>query len=210
MADAILKAVYTVNSKLKDLPIENGQLIFISDLNEIHLDFNNKRTVFNQIKVLENESERISISDPVELFYLVKDTGVLWRYAGGDWIQLTTNPAINIVYENDKSSFPLKGKGDVLYISTSENLIYRWDNSEYKAMGVSESKLEQTIKDLKSYVDDKIVQKEIFSDLPVSGKEGVIYIVKSENKTYRWDDNNIKYYCIGSNYNDIEVIDATF
>lgn len=212
MADAILKAVYTVNSKLKDLPIENGQLIFTADVNEIHLDFNNKRTTYTQLKVLDNDTERLSMLAPVELMYFVKDTGILWMFTKGEWLQLTTNPVINIVYENDKTSFPTKGKGYILYISTTENLIYRWDDSDstYKPMGVSEYKLEQTINELKSYSDSKIVELDIVNDLPTIGKSGTIYIIKSENKTYRWDDTGIKYYCIGSDYNDIQFINANF
>lgn len=210
MAEAVLNAVYTVESKLADLSIKNGQLIFISDTNQICLDFNNKRTIYDQIVTLESENERTSILAPSDLFYFVKETGVLWRYTSGDWIQLTTNPAINIVYADNKSDFPSNGKGYVLYISTQSNMIYRWDSVShtYNSMGVSKSELEQTVNDLKNYVDEKIIEVETFSNLPNAGKTGTIYIVKGENKTYRWDDTNIKYYCIGSDYNDITLIDA--
>lgn len=49
-------------------------------------------------------------------------------------------------------------------------------------------------------------------NFPNVGKTGNLYIDTSQNKTYRWDDNDLKYYCVGSDYNDIKVIscgDAT-
>nr|DAG26259.1 MAG TPA: hypothetical protein [Caudoviricetes sp.] len=66
---------------------------------------------------------------------------------------------------------------------------------------------------LKKYIDAQILQArdsilEFSSSLqfPSIGKEETIYIDIEHNKTYRWDDGNLKYYCIGSDYNDIELI----
>lgn len=47
-----------------------------------------------------------------------------------------------------------------------------------------------------------------YASLPSVGSEACIYIVKNQNKTYRWDDDSNRYYCIGSDYNDIDVIDG--
>ena len=43
-------------------------------------------------------------------------------------------------------------------------------------------------------------------ELPTTGKENILYICEVENKIYRWDDTNIKYYCVGSNYDEIKEI----
>lgn len=43
-------------------------------------------------------------------------------------------------------------------------------------------------------------------NFPSVGKPGNVYIDTLANKTYRWDDENLKYYCIGSDYNDINLI----
>lgn len=45
---------------------------------------------------------------------------------------------------------------------------------------------------------------------PTPGDESIIYLDKSTNKTYRWDDNNTRYYCIGSDYEDIKIIDGNY
>lgn len=34
----------------------------------------------------------------------------------------------------------------------------------------------------------------------------MVYMIKEENASYRWDEENSKYYCIGRDYNEIEII----
>lgn len=51
----ILSAIGTVASKLPDLSIKNGQLIFIQDSQKIALDFNDKRVFYNQVVILQKE-----------------------------------------------------------------------------------------------------------------------------------------------------------
>lgn len=43
-------------------------------------------------------------------------------------------------------------------------------------------------------------------NFPTIGKPGNIYIDTLTNKSYRWDDDNLKYYCIGSDYSEINLI----
>lgn len=43
-------------------------------------------------------------------------------------------------------------------------------------------------------------------EFPSIGKENMIYVARDENKTYRFDEESLTYYCIGSDYNEIEVI----
>lgn len=44
------------------------------------------------------------------------------------------------------------------------------------------------------------------AEFPTLGKTGVIYIDTGSNKLYRWDDKNLKYYCCGSDYDEIDII----
>lgn len=53
-----------------------------------------------------------------------------------------------------------------------------------------------------------IILKNNITEFPNIGNEKNVYIAKEENKTYRWDDENLKYYCIGSDYNDIKIING--
>ena len=45
-------------------------------------------------------------------------------------------------------------------------------------------------------------------DLPTVGESDAVYFVTEENATYRWDEANLKYYCCGRDYSEIEVING--
>ena len=47
-----------------------------------------------------------------------------------------------------------------------------------------------------------------FPVVPNSGWENDIFLDTTNNKIYRWDTTDMKYFCIGSNYDDIEVING--
>lgn len=129
---ATVKFITTVNSKLSQLEVVNGQLIFVSDTQRIYLDFNNTRTEYSQIIVLRNEDQRLDIN-PVEGFYFVLDTNILWRYESG-WIQLTTPPKENVVFINYED-LPEEGMEQVLYIT--ENNFLTWNGEEYIERGTT-------------------------------------------------------------------------
>lgn len=85
----IIDVISTTNSKLSNLPIKDGQLIFVHDSKKIALDYKNARTVYEQIQVLEKESNRTELLAPINSFYFVVETSILWKYHNGQWIQLT-------------------------------------------------------------------------------------------------------------------------
>ena len=64
MADTNLKSILsvcaTVGSKLSDLTIVDGQLVFVQDRHRIALDFNGKRVFYNQIEEIATEADRKS------------------------------------------------------------------------------------------------------------------------------------------------------
>lgn len=49
--------------------------------------------------------------------------------------------------------------------------------------------------------------KDIF-DFPNRGNVHTLYIATEENACYRWDETNSKYFCIGRDYSEIEIIDG--
>lgn len=130
----ILSAIGTVASKLPDLSIKNGQLIFIQDSQKIALDFNDKRVFYNQVVILQKESDREAILAPInELFYFVVDTAVLWMYHN-EWVQITSQPE-NIVFIG--TILPELGSAKTLYVNKEEQNISIWDSesSEYIVVG---------------------------------------------------------------------------
>lgn len=132
MADiqnTILSVVATTASRLPDLSIKNGQLIFVKDSQKIALDLNDKRYFYNQIVVLQTDSERQSLFAPISgLFYFVIDTAVLWHYEQS-WIQITTSPN-EIIYIG--VSFPELGSANALYVDTALNNVSVWDDDTKK------------------------------------------------------------------------------
>lgn len=92
-ATPVLSVYTTVNSKVSDLAIQDGQLIFIRDKHKIALDYGGIRTVYDQIEELVTETARTSLLAPVTgRYYYVVDPGVLWTYRDG-WVQITTSPS---------------------------------------------------------------------------------------------------------------------
>ena len=62
MADTTTKSVMsliaTTSSRIRELVIKDGQLIFIQDLGRIAFDFKGQRVFYNQIVELDTEAER--------------------------------------------------------------------------------------------------------------------------------------------------------
>ena len=134
---ATIKFIATTQDRLKDLPIAAGQLIFATDKQTVYLD-TNVRTAFEQIITVPTEQFRKSISSPVETFYFVNETKVLWQYENNEWFQLTNSPKENIIFE-DRDNFPEVGTEGILYVT--KNNIYRWNNNthSYTILGGSGS-----------------------------------------------------------------------
>lgn len=132
MADTektIMSVVATTASRLPDLSIKNGQLIFVKDSQKVALDLNGKRTFYNQIVVLQTDLERQSLLAPISgLFYFVIDTAVLWHYEQ-TWIQITTPPN-EIVYIG--VSLPELGSANTLYVNAALNNVSIWDDDTKK------------------------------------------------------------------------------
>lgn len=113
------KTVVTTSDKIKDLVIQDGQLIFINgDFPRIALDYKGKRTFYNQIVELETEQERLNLSDPVNgKYYFVIEKAIFWRYFNG-WIQITKEPD-EILFIGD-GVFPEIGQPKKIYINKTE------------------------------------------------------------------------------------------
>ena len=116
MASTIMSLVATSSSRIRELTIKNGQLIFIQDLGRIAFDYNDKRVFYNQIVEVETESERSSLEDPLDGYYFVIDSACLWFYKDG-WTQITEKPD-NILFIDVE--LPQLGQENKIYVNTTE------------------------------------------------------------------------------------------
>lgn len=140
---AIVKFYHTTQSKLAQLPVSDGNLVFVTDTKKMYLDINGNRLGYQDIQVLSTETDRTSILAPIEGFYYVEETNILWRYKEG-WKKVTPDnlsPLFFGAYED----FPPTGNSNVLYIS--DDATYKWDSltstyicvsnkTEWKELGV--------------------------------------------------------------------------
>lgn len=149
MADLTTKPVLsvcaTVGSKLTNLSIKDGQLIFVKDKHRIALDLGGKRTFYNQIEELATEAARTSILAPVSgLFYFVIETAVFWTYRD-KWVQLTTPPKEVVFFGTE---LPELGATRTLYVDTANKEISVWNESAAEYVVVADKTKELTAEDI--------------------------------------------------------------
>lgn len=130
MADTTQKSVFkliaTTSSKIRSLTIKNGQLVFLYDIGRIAFDYKGKRVFYNQIVELQTEVERLALEDPLDGYYFVIGSGILWAYKSG-WFQITGKPEI---IEFIDVELPELGQENKLYVNKTEQNISVWDDKK--------------------------------------------------------------------------------
>lgn len=123
---SVLKLVATTSAKIRDLTIENGQLVFLYDIGRIAFDYKGTRVFYNQIVELQTEAERLTLENPLDGYYFIIGSGILWVYKSG-WIQVTGKPeSIEFI----DAELPELGQEKQLYISKTEQNISVWDDEK--------------------------------------------------------------------------------
>lgn len=146
---SIMSLIATTSSKIRDLVIKDGQLIFIQDLGRIAFDFKGQRVFYNQIVELNTEAERLALESPLDGYYFVIDSACLWFYQSG-WIQITEKPQ-EILFIG--AELPQLGQQDKLYIDTDDKEISVWDDDTDTYITVSNYTTEATKEDIESLFD---------------------------------------------------------
>lgn len=55
---------------------------------------------------------------------------------------------------------------------------------------------------------DTVQEYTTYLQFPNVGKSQIIYIDKTSNRSYRWDDTDLKYYLLNNYFDDIKIIDG--
>lgn len=145
----VMSLIATKSSRVKDLTIKNGQLIFVQDAQRIAFDFNNNRVFYNQITELSTEGERIALIDPLPGYYFIIDTAVLWRYQDG-WIQITDRPSSEAIFIGVELPELGQAKESVLYINKTAENISVYDSASNDYLVVADRTKEVTDEDINS------------------------------------------------------------
>ena len=86
-----------------------------------------------------------------------------------------------------------------------------FDYLNYHGLATYDSKLKEYIKqEIGDAFVEHIVQENSFLDFPVIGQNSAVYIDKTAGKIYRWDSSALKYYIVGSDYEQIKIINGNF
>ena len=86
-----LKVVQTNKTGLNSQEITNGAIYYVTDTKEIYVDFNNSRTCFEDIIILNTDESRSSILfTPLNKFYYTLDTNKLYLYKDGNWYHINS------------------------------------------------------------------------------------------------------------------------
>ena len=145
----IMSLIATTSSRIKDLVIKDGQLIFIQDLGRIAFDFKGTRVFYNQIVELDTEAERLALESPLSGYYFVINTAVLWFYKD-EWIQITDKPDEVIFIGVD---LPELGQANKLYIDKDDREISIWDEETNQYIIVSNYTSEISDEDIENLFD---------------------------------------------------------
>lgn len=153
MADVTTKSVMslvaTTSSRIRDLVIKDGQLIFIQDLGRIAFDFKGKRVFYNQIVELNTEEERLALESPLSGYYFVIDKACLWFYQDG-WIQITEKPE-EVIFVGVE--LPELGQDNKLYVDIDDREISVWNDETNEYVVVSNYTQEVTSEEIEDLFD---------------------------------------------------------
>ena len=144
--NSIMSLIATNSSRIRELVIKDGQLIFIQDLGRIAFDFKGKRVFYNQIVELETEVERLTLDSPLSGYYFVIDTGVLWYYKD-EWNQITEKPE-EVVFIGVELPELGQAKENMLYVNKAEKEIAIFDSTSNEYIIVADHTHEVTDEDI--------------------------------------------------------------
>lgn len=146
MASAVMSLVATSSSRIRELPIKNGQLIFLQDIGRIAFDYKDNRVFYNQIVELETEADRLLLDNPLDGYYFVIGSGCLWFYKG-EWSQITEKPETVLFIDVELPQLG-QAKEGALYVNKAEREIAVFDSASNDYIIVSDYTNEATEKDI--------------------------------------------------------------
>lgn len=148
MANTIMQLVATNSPRIRELPIKDGQLIFVQDLGRIAFDFKGNRVFYNQIVELETDVERLTMDEPLKGYYFVVSTGCLWFYES-EWVQITERPK-EVVHIDVELPQLGQAKEGMLYVNKAEKEIAVFDSASNEYIIVSDYTNEVTDSDIEN------------------------------------------------------------
>ena len=149
VTETVMSLIATKSSRIRELPIKDGQLVFIQDLGRIAFDFNGKRVFYNQIVQLDTDAERLALEAPLNGYYFIIDEGRLWFYQD-EWIPSTGAPQ-EVLFIGVE--LPQLGQKNTLYVDKDDKEISVWDEESQAYITVANYTAEVSSEDIESLFD---------------------------------------------------------
>ena len=149
VTETVMSLIATKSSRIRELPIKDGQLVFIQDLGRIAFDFNGKRVFYNQIVQLDTDAERLALEAPLNGYYFIIDEGRLWFYQD-EWIPITGAPQ-EVLFIGVE--LPQLGQKNTLYVDKDDKEISVWDEESQAYITVANYTAEVSSEDIESLFD---------------------------------------------------------
>lgn len=95
------------------------------------------------------------------------------------------------------------------YYILKDKINFNLEESWLKLADINEiAYLEEKINNIEISSSGGSLQVETRGDLPSIGEENIVYFVKNENATFRWDKSTLTYKCCGRDYTEIKTING--
>lgn len=137
-------------------------------------------SVLSLTKASQSQLPNIPITDGQLIF--CRDTGSFYKDDADTRIKMSSDLVVC-------SDLPLAPIANKIYLLLSGKLYFF--NGEWVELNES-----------------PIVTEDTIYSFPTIGDIYHIYIATKTNRTYRWDNENTKYYCVGSDYEEINIINC--
>ena len=59
-------------------------------------------------------------------------------------------------------------------------------------------------------LESHVVEEDTYIKFPVIGDNNTIYVDTTTGRSYKWDSDQLRYICIGTDYNAIDLINGSF
>lgn len=94
------------SNKLKDVPISDGQILFIKDTFEQYIDVNSSRIKITDICIIPDLEARDQIVNPSsnKLYYIVKENSIQF-YCNGNWQMINYVDMENILTKDNTTEY---------------------------------------------------------------------------------------------------------
>lgn len=75
-------------------------------------------------------------------------------------------------------------------------------------LGIYDEEIKNYIRQQIQDIGESVMQYDTYLNFPSVGSENVIYIDTTASEVYRWNEDDLHYYAISTNYNNIEIVDG--